>query len=80
MLKSGHFINLKLSSAAPSVPFIYENAAALDACESGPFPMCLKSKGRVPLNLRRLSGLLSPGFKIFGERPAVEHRGRPDAQ
>jgi hypothetical protein len=79
MLKSGHFVNPKLSLGAPCVPFLYENAAALDACEGGPFPMSLKSAGRVPLNLRRLSELLSPGGKIFDERPAVEDRGRPDA-
>jgi hypothetical protein len=79
-LKSGHSVNLKRGSTAPCVPLIYENAAALDAREGGLFAMSLKSEGWVPLDLRRLSELLSPGFRIFGERITVQYRGRPDAK
>jgi hypothetical protein len=80
MLKSGHFVNLKLSSTAPCVPVIYDSVAALDAGEGIPFPMFLESEGLVPLNLRRFSQFLPPGFRIFGGRRTVEYRGRPDAK
>jgi hypothetical protein len=81
MLKSCQVVHVKMSPRAHGVPFIYENAAALDAREKGgPLPRSLKLKGRVCLDLQPLSELLSSDGKIFGERPTVEYRGRPDAK